>query len=101
MENNGQPITDSTTSDLTPADVTDAADVLSTPDVPTAPDVPADQDELAALDQLEADLAAVEQAITTLEQISTGGSLGDSAASQIATAVPQDRFASAGTSDQI
>ena len=107
MENIGQPTTDSTTADLTAADVTGAADVPSTPDVPTAPDVPstpdsaADQDELAALGQLEADLAAVEQAITTLEQISTDGSLGDSAASQIATAVPQDRFASAATSDQI
>jgi hypothetical protein len=95
MENNGQPTTDTTASDTTPADETDAADVSS------APDVPADQDELAVLDQLEADLAAVEQAITTLEQISTDGSLGDSAASQIAAAVPQDRFASAGTPDQI
>ena len=107
MENIGQPTTDSTSADLTAADVTGAADVPtapdvpSTPEVPTAPDSAADQDELAALDQLEADLAAVEQAITTLEQISTDGSLGDSAASQIATAVPQDRFASAGTSDQI
>ena len=101
MENIGQPATDSTSADLTAADVTGAADVPSTPDVPTAPDSAADQDELAALDQLEADLAAVEQAITTLEQISTDGSLGDSAASQIATAVPQDRFASAATSDQI
>lgn len=101
MENIGQPTTDSTSADLTAADVTGAADVPSTPDVPTAPDSAADQDELAALDQLEADLAAVEQAITTLEQISTDGSLGDSAASQIATAVPQDRFASAATSDQI
>ena len=96
MENIGQPTTDSTS-----ADVTAAADVPNTPDVPTAPDSAADQDELAALDQLEADLAAVEQAITTLEQISTDGSLGDSAASQIATAVPQDRFASAGIPDQI
>ena len=95
MENIGQPTTDSTSADLTPVDVPDAAEV------PTAPDSAADQDELAALDQLEADLAAVEQAITTLEQISTDGSLGDSAASQIATAVPQDRFASAATSDQI
>ncbi len=101
MQNIGQPTTDSTSADLTAADVTGAADVPSTPDVPTAPDSAADQDELAALDQLEADLAAVEQAITTLEQISTDGSLGDSAASQIATAVPQDRFASAATSDQI
>ena len=101
MENIGQPTTDSTSADLTAADVTGAADVPNTPDVPTAPDSAADQDELAALDQLEADLAAVEQAITTLEQISTDGSLGDSAASQIATAVPQDRFASAATSDQI
>jgi hypothetical protein len=95
MENNGQPITDTTSSDTTPVDVADAAEVSS------APDLPADQDELAVLDQLEADLAAVEQAITTLEQISTDGSLGDSAASQIAAAVPQDRFASAATSDQI
>jgi len=112
MENNGRPITDSTTADLTAAEVTaadvidaadvaNAADVSSPPDGPSAPDAQADQDELAALDQLEADLAAVEQAITTLEQISTDGSLGDSAASQIATAVPQDRFASAATSDQI
>ncbi|CAB5061683.1 MAG: hypothetical protein F2942_01295 [Actinobacteria bacterium] len=101
MENIGQPTTDSTSADLTAADVTGATDVPSTPDVPTAPDSAADQDELAALDQLEADLAAVEQAITTLEQISTDGSLGDSAASQIATAVPQGRFASAATSDQI
>lgn len=107
MENIGQSTTDSTSADLTAADVTGAADVPtapdvpSTPDVPTAPDSAADQDELAALDQLEADLAAVEQAITTLERISTDGSLGDSAASQIATAVPQDRFASAATSDQI
>ncbi|KLR62308.1 hypothetical protein IMCC26207_104158 [Actinobacteria bacterium IMCC26207] len=101
MENIGQPTTDSTSADLTAADVTGAADVPTAPDVPSAPDLAADQDELAALDQLEADLAAVEQAITTLEQISTDGSLGDSAASQIATAVPQDRFASAATSDQI
>ena len=101
MENIGQPTTDSTSADLTAADVTGAADVSSTPDVPRTPDSAADQDELAALDQLEADLAAVEQAITTLEQISTDGSLGDSAASQIATAVPQDRFASAGIPDQI
>lgn len=101
MENIGQPTTDSTSADLTAADVTGAADVPTAPDVPSTPDLAADQDELAALDQLEADLAAVEQAITTLEQISTDGSLGDSAASQIATAVPQDRFASAATSDQI
>lgn len=59
---------------------------------PEQPERQEPQDELAILDQLEADLAAVEQAITTLEQIATEESVGESAAVHIAAAVPQERF---------
>ena len=83
METNSEPPPDSTSPDSTSSAVSVG-----------------EQDELLVLGQLESDLAAVEQAITTLEQISTDGSLGDSAASQIAAAVPQDRFASSAV-DQI
>jgi hypothetical protein len=57
-----------------------------------APAVDQPDDELVVLDQLEADLAAVEQAITTLEQVASDGIGGEQAAAQIAAAVSADRF---------
>ena len=50
------------------------------------------QDELAVLDALEAHLAAVEQAISTLEQVAGDGIGGAQAAAQIAAAVSAERF---------
>ena len=49
-------------------------------------------DELEVLDRLEADLSAVEQAIESLEQVSTEGLVGEAAARRIAAAVSVDRF---------
>lgn len=49
-------------------------------------------DELAVLDGLEADLSAVEQAIESLEQVSTEGLIGEAAALHIAAAVSTERF---------
>jgi hypothetical protein len=58
---------------------------------------PAVPDETALLDQLEADLAAVELAIESLERVATDGRGGEDAASQIAAAVSVDRFGDAGS----
>lgn len=58
------------------------------------PQVPEPVDELAVLDQLEADLSAVEQAIESLEQVSTEGLVGEAAARRIAAAVSTERFGS-------
>jgi hypothetical protein len=44
------------------------------------------------LDRLEADLSAVEQAIESLEQVSTEGLVGEAAALRIAAAVSTERF---------
>ncbi len=51
---------------------------------------PADDD--AVLDQLEADLTAVEHAISTLDRVTAEGEGGESAANQIAVAVSAARF---------
>jgi hypothetical protein len=59
-------------------------------DRPAAVDEP--EDELAVLDQLEADLTAVEHGITTLDQISSDGAGGEQAAAEIAAAVSVERF---------
>jgi len=50
------------------------------------------RDELAVLDDLEADLVAVEQAIESLERVSSEGLDGAEAATRIAAAVSVDRF---------
>lgn len=52
-------------------------------------------DELEILDQLEADLTAVDQAITTLDRISSDGVGGEQAATEISAAVSVERFGSA------
>ncbi|HTO01771.1 MAG TPA: hypothetical protein VL068_13960, partial [Microthrixaceae bacterium] len=51
-------------------------------------------DEVVELDALESDMAAVEQAITTLDEISARGVGGELAANEIAAAVSKDRFGS-------
>jgi len=60
-------------------------------------EVDVEVDEMAVLDQLEADLTAVEQAITTLDTISSDGVGGEQAAAQIAAAVSAERFGGAAT----
>ena len=49
-------------------------------------------DDEAVLDQLEADLTAVEHAISTLDRVTAEGEGGESAANQIAVAVSAERF---------
>jgi transposase len=78
-------------------DLAEASDPVGAP-VPPAP-VPepaqaadAVLDELAVLDQLEADLAAVEQAVESLERVAVEGVGGEAAAAQIAAAVSVERF---------
>jgi hypothetical protein len=61
-------------------------------DTPVAPAVDPGADELVVLDRLEADLSAVEQAIESLEQVSTEGLVGEAAALRIAAAVSTERF---------
>lgn len=51
-------------------------------------------DEFEELDGLESDMAAVEQAIATLDQISGRGVGGELAASEISAAVSRERFGS-------
>jgi hypothetical protein len=62
------------------------------PDQGTEPAAP---DELAVLDELEADLAAVELAIESLERVAADGHGGEDAAAQIAAAVSVERFGDA------
>ena len=58
-------------------------------------------DELVVLDQLEADLSAVEQAIESLERVTAEGLGGDAAASRIAAAVSVERFGGASASAEV
>ncbi len=51
-------------------------------------------DEQQELDALESDMAAVERAITTLDEISARGIGGELAASEISAAVSRERFGS-------
>lgn len=67
------------------ADADDAADVADVADEPAL-------DELVVLDQLEADLTAVELAVESLERVATEGLGGQDAAAQIAAAVSVERF---------
>jgi hypothetical protein len=74
-----------------------ASDVDPTPESAPAPasttaDATVAPDELAVLDQLEADLSAVEQAVESLERVASEGLGGDDAAAQIAAAVSVERF---------
>ena len=62
------------------------------PEPAADPDPTGVVDELAVLDELEADLAAVEQAIESLERVSAEGLVGDEAATRIAAAVSVERF---------
>ena len=62
-------------------------------DQPAPADVDPVRDELAVLDELEADLVAVEQAIESLERVSSEGLDGAEAAERIAAAVSVERFA--------
>ena len=57
-----------------------------------APGEPAVADDEAVLDQLEADLTAVEHAIATLDRVTAEGEGGEAAAQQIAVAVSAARF---------
>lgn len=70
----------------------DAADPDSAVPASAGPEAAVVIDELAILDQLEADLAAVEQAITTIDRITADGVGGDRAGAEIAAAVGLDRF---------
>lgn len=69
-----------------------------TADAPTAEggaaEVPDELDEAALLDQLESDLAAVETAIASIEQIATDSVGGERAAAEIRAAVSAERFGS-------
>jgi hypothetical protein len=76
-----------------------ASDVDPTPEsapapttAPTTADATVAPDELAVLDQLEADLSAVERAVESLERVASEGFGGDDAAAQIAAAVSVERF---------
>lgn len=62
---------------------------------PAGPSHPAEPDELVVLDGLEADLAAVEQAIESLERVAAEGVGGEDAARQIGAAVSAERFGAA------
>ena len=78
-----------------PWDPRPASDVDPTPESrlrPTTADATVASDELAVLDQLEADLTAVEQAMESLERVASEGLGGDDAAAQIAAAVSVERF---------
>lgn len=57
-----------------------------------AAQAPTLSEEIALLDGLEADLAAVEAAIDTLDRISAEGHGGEHAANEIAAAVSTERF---------
>ena len=76
-----------------PWDRPHASEVEPAPDAPASEAPPAASDELAVLDQLEADLTAVELAIESLERVASEGLGGDDAAAQIAAAVSVERFA--------
>jgi hypothetical protein len=78
-----------------PAPAAAVAPATETETAAAAPAMEQPQDELVVLDQLEADLAAVEQAISTLEQVAGDGIGGEQAAAQIAAAVSADRFGGA------
>ena len=67
-----------------------ANDGTPAPSTGSPADVPADDD--AVLDQLEADLTAVEHAISTLDRVTAEGEGGESAANQISVAVSDARF---------
>jgi hypothetical protein len=69
-----------------------ASEVGPAPEAPAAEAPSAPSDELAVLDQLEADLTAVELAIESLERVASEGLGGDDAAAQIAAAVSVERF---------
>jgi hypothetical protein len=76
-----------------PAAVPDpAVPAVPDPAVPAAPDQVSESDELAVVDQLEADLTAVEQAIESLERVASEGLGGEQAAAQISAAVSHERF---------
>lgn len=59
-----------------------------------AAEAPGELDEAALLDQLESDLAAVETAIASIEQIATDSVGGERAAAEIRAAVSAERFGS-------
>ena len=81
------------------------APVAASPDAPVAawPDAPVNAPadapvaETDLLDRLEADLAAVDTAIATIERISTDGVGGEQAAVEINAAVSPERFGTAET----
>lgn len=75
-----------------PWDPPHASEVAPAPEAPAAEAPSAPSDELAVLDQLEADLTAVELAIESLERVASEGLGGDDAAAQIAAAVSVERF---------
>ena len=80
----------------TPQSSADPQDDPSEPSRTTEPDDVAEVelDEAALLDQLESDLAAVETAIASIEQIATDSVGGDQAAAEIRAAVSAERFGS-------
>lgn len=86
-----QPWTPVPAPDSAPEDVPEAAAVAAQA---VAPAEPTQSDESAVVDQLEADLSAVEQAIESLERVASEGLGGEQAAAQIAAAVSPERFGS-------
>lgn len=85
-----EPSSDGTTAPPTGAAADVQGDVPA--DVRVDVQVEAAADDEAVLDQLEADLTAVEHAISTLDRVTAEGEGGDSAANQIAVAVSDARF---------
>ena len=69
-----------------------ASDPTTEPATGAAGPAEAPVDDDAVLDQLEADLTAVEHAISTLDRVTAEGEGGESAANQIAVAVSAARF---------
>ncbi len=89
-----EPLSDGMTAPQTVATADRAGDAASDlpADVPAVEPAVAPADDEAVLDQLEADLTAVEHAISTLDRVTAEGEGGESAANQIAVAVSSARF---------
>lgn len=91
------PASASTDDDPNPSEVGSGPGDTSTPTPTVRPAGPGQEDagregDEAVLEQLESDLASVEQAIERLEQITAAGIGGEQAAARIEDAVPSERF---------
>ena len=85
--------TDLGPADLGPADLGPASVEAEVGDPqPAVTATGSDGSDMALLDQLEADLVAVDTAIETIERIAADGSGGEHAAAEILAAVREERF---------